>query len=80
VPERVAVVLPKWGMSMTEATVVEWRKAVGDRVAEGDALVLVETDKVEAVVEAPATGTLVAVHAAVDEDVEVGALLAELET
>ena len=78
-PERVAVVLPKWGMSMSEATVVEWLKAVGERVVAGEALVLVETDKVEAVVEAPATGTLVALHASVDDDVEVGALLAELE-
>ena len=74
------VVLPKWGMNMVEATVVEWLKAVGDRVAEGEPLVNVETDKVEAVVEAPASGTLVEILAGPDEDVAVGATLGLIET
>jgi pyruvate/2-oxoglutarate dehydrogenase complex dihydrolipoamide acyltransferase (E2) component len=69
------VVLPKWGMNMVEATVVEWLKAVGDRVEEGEPLVNVETDKVEAVVEAPVSGTLVEILTGPDEDVPVGATL-----
>ena len=74
------VVLPKWGMNMVEATVIEWLKAVGDRVEEGEPLVNVETDKVEAVVEAPASGTLVEILAGPDEDVAVGATLGLIET
>jgi len=36
VPEAVPIVLQKWGMNMVEATVVEWKKAVGDRVTQGE--------------------------------------------
>ena len=73
------VVLPKWGMNMVEATVVEWLKAVGDRVEQGEPLVSVETDKVEAIVEAPLSGTLVEILAGPDEDVPVGAALGLIE-
>ena len=73
------VVLPKWGMNMVEATVVEWLKAVGDRVEQGEPLVNVETDKVEATVEAPLSGTLVEILAGPDEDVPVGAALGLIE-
>jgi len=73
VPEP--VVLPKWGMNMVEATVVEWLKAVGERVEAGEALVNVETDKVEATVEAPVSGVLTEIVARADQDVPVGATL-----
>jgi len=73
VPEP--VVLPKWGMNMVEATVVEWLKAVGERVEAGEALVNVETDKVEATVEAPVSGVLAEIVARPDQDVPVGATL-----
>lgn len=69
------VVLPKWGMNMVEATVVEWLKAVGERVEAGEALVNVETDKVEATVEAPVSGVLTEIVARPDQDVPVGATL-----
>lgn len=69
------VVLPKWGMNMVEATVVEWLKAVGERVEAGEALVNVETDKVEATVEAPVSGVLAEIVARPDQDVPVGATL-----
>ena len=69
------VVLPKWGMNMVEATVVEWLKAIGERVEEGEPLVNVETDKVEATVEAPMSGILTEIVARPDQDVPVGATL-----
>lgn len=69
------VLLPKWGMNMVEATVVEWLKAVGERVEAGEALVNVETDKVEATVEAPVSGVLTEIVARPDQDVPVGATL-----
>lgn len=77
--ELVPVLLPKWGMNMVEATVVEWLKAVGDRVEAGEPLVGVETDKVEATVDAPVTGVLREIVAQPDEDVPVGATLGYLE-
>ena len=74
-PDPVAVVLPKWGMNMVEATVVEWLKGVGQRVEQGEPLVSVETDKVEAVVEAPVSGTLVETRAGPPADDPGGATL-----
>src|ERR1700694_5049390 len=52
------VTLPEMGESVTEGTVAKWLKQPGDPVREGEALVEVTTDKVDAEVPAPATGTL----------------------
>ena len=56
----VAVKLPEISMGVTEATIVRWLKAVGDRIEAGEPLVEVETAKSTVEVEAPAvkdTGT-----------------------
>ncbi len=58
---RLRVKMPKFGLTMTEGTIVEWRKAVGESVQAGEILLVVETDKAEVEVEAPASGTLVEV-------------------
>jgi pyruvate dehydrogenase E2 component (dihydrolipoamide acetyltransferase) len=68
--------MPKWGLSMQEGTVVDWAKAEGDPVAEGDSLVDVETSKITNVFEAPAAGTLRRIVASAGETLPVGALLA----
>jgi pyruvate dehydrogenase E2 component (dihydrolipoamide acetyltransferase) len=52
------VVMPKWGVTMQEGTLTEWLVDEGAPVQEGDALAHVETDKVDADVEAPAAGIL----------------------
>ena len=78
-PEQVPIVVPKAGMNMVEATVIAWRKSLGDRVEAGEPIVDLETDKVELQVEAPAAGVLREVFAAVDEDVAVGATLGVIE-
>ncbi|MDX6540652.1 MAG: hypothetical protein QOI71_2262 [Gaiellales bacterium] len=52
------VVLPKWGLTMLDATLVEWLKQEGERVEVDDAICLVETDKVDAEVTAPVAGVL----------------------
>ena len=74
------VTMPEMGESVTEGTVLEWHVSVGDWVEEGDTLVEVSTDKVDAEVPAPAAGTVTRLAVEPDEDVEVGALLAEMET
>jgi pyruvate/2-oxoglutarate dehydrogenase complex dihydrolipoamide acyltransferase (E2) component len=73
------VLLPKWGVSMKEATIVAWHKAEGDQVAAGEPLVDLVTDKVDMTFEAPFGGTLVRILAAADETVAVGAALAVIE-
>jgi len=50
------VILPKLGLTMEEGRLVAWRKREGDRVAAGDVLFEVETDKATMEVEAPASG------------------------
>ncbi len=73
------VTLPKWGMTMQEATVAEWLVKVGDQVTEGQPIVRVETDKVDAEVEAPGTGTLVEILVNDGEDADVGGVIGRIE-
>jgi pyruvate dehydrogenase E2 component (dihydrolipoamide acetyltransferase) len=53
-----AVKMPKTGMAMTEGTIVEWRVKEGDKVAVGDLLVEIETDKSAMEVESDFAGTV----------------------
>jgi multifunctional 2-oxoglutarate metabolism enzyme len=75
----VQISMPEMGESVTEGIVLEWHVAVGDYVNEGDTVVEVSTDKVDAEVPAPASGVITKLVAAVDEEVPVGAPLAEME-
>jgi 2-oxoglutarate dehydrogenase E2 component (dihydrolipoamide succinyltransferase) len=75
----VNVVVPDMGESVTEATVLEWRKKVGDRVAISDIVVELETDKVNLEVGAPAAGVISQIVAASGADVKVGDVLAIIE-
>src|SRR5215470_10439075 len=52
------VVLPKLGLTQDEGTIVRWVKPEGSRVAKGEPLFEVLTDKATIEVEAPASGTL----------------------
>src|SRR5256886_17505409 len=73
------VTLPEMGESVTEGTVAKWLKQPGDPVREGEALVEVTTDKVDAEVPAPATGKLVKILADAGQTIAVGAPLAAIE-
>lgn len=77
---REAVRLPQWGMGMTEATVVEWLKQVGDDVTEDEPIATIESAKAETELGAPYTGRLVEILAAADSTVPVGEVLAWIET
>lgn len=73
------VLLPKWGMNMQEGTITEWLVAAGDDVEEGQVIATVEADKVDAEIEAPATGTLAEILVEEDETVDVGTVLARID-
>ena len=75
----VQIQMPEMGESVTEGIVLEWHVAEGDFVNEGDTVVEVSTDKVDAEVPAPADGVITKLIASVDEEVPVGAPLAEME-
>src|SRR5687767_14373322 len=74
----VDIAMPQMGESVTEGTVLEWHKNEGDFVEEGETIVEVSTDKVDAEVPAPASGTLAKILKQADEDVKVGEVLAQL--
>src|SRR3712207_2498461 len=71
--------MPQMGVSVAEGTVVEWRKAVGDRVARDEAICAISTDKIDTDVEAPASGTLAEILVGVGTTVEVGTVLARID-
>jgi pyruvate dehydrogenase E2 component (dihydrolipoamide acetyltransferase) len=50
------VVMPKLGLTMEEATIVNWLKDEGDQVSKGEAILEIETDKSTVEVEAPVSG------------------------
>ena len=75
----VQVTLPEMGESVTEGTVAKWLKQVGDAVHEGEGLVEVTTDKVDAEVPSPSSGKLLKILAEAGTTIAVGAPLAEIE-
>ncbi len=75
----VQITMPEMGESVTEGIVLEWHVAEGDTVSEGDTIVEVSTDKVDAEVPAPMDGVITKLIAQVDDEVPVGAPLAEME-
>jgi pyruvate/2-oxoglutarate dehydrogenase complex dihydrolipoamide acyltransferase (E2) component len=77
---RVPVLLPRWGMTMLEGTLSEWMLGPGERVSEGDVIALVETEKVNGEVQAPASGILAEVLVRETETVETGTVIAYIET
>ncbi len=74
--EDIKVLLPKLGESIHSATIVQWFKKVGDPVNLDEPLLEVSTDKVNSEIPSPAAGVLKEIHAAPDQELQVGALIA----
>ncbi|HSD76770.1 MAG TPA: dihydrolipoamide acetyltransferase family protein [Solirubrobacteraceae bacterium] len=72
--------MPQMGVSVSEGTVVEWRKRVGDWVAYEEAICDISTDKIDTEVPSPAAGRLAEVLVEPGTTVEVGTVLARLAT
>ena len=70
------IVLPQWGMEMTDGTIVKWLKQEGDSVEEGEPILEVETAKIQTELESTATGILVHIMVAEGTIVPVRGLLA----
>lgn len=74
------VVLPKWGVTMQEATVTGWLVDVGDEISDGQPLVTVETDKVDGEVESHTDGVVEQILVSEGTEVPVGTVLATIRT
>src|SRR4051794_6898507 len=75
----VEIQMPQMGESVTEGTILEWHVSEGQEVSEGDTVVEVSTDKIDAEVPAPTSGIVTKLLAAVDDTVEVGQVLAQID-
>jgi len=71
-----SVLMPKFGLTMTEGKIVEWRKKQGDEVKKGDILFIFETEKVTYEAEATESGILGKILMRADETASVGAIVA----
>lgn len=76
---RVAVRMPRFGMTMEAGIIVEWLAQTGDTLSAGDGFAVITTEKVEVELEAPADGTLVELCCDLDEEVPVGEVVAWIE-
>ena len=72
------VVMPQMGDSVTEGTILEWHVEEGGTIAVDDILVEISTDKVDAEMPSPASGTVVEILAQAGDDVQVGQVLARI--
>ena len=72
------ILVPVLGESITEATVAKWLKKEGDTVEADEAIVELETDKVNLEVPSPIDGVLFEINSKDGETVEVGALLGSI--
>jgi 2-oxoglutarate dehydrogenase E2 component (dihydrolipoamide succinyltransferase) len=73
------IVVPDLGESVIEATVAEWTKQEGDRVAAGETVLVLETDKVTLEVAAEKDGVLARIERQPGDDVQVGDVLGVIE-
>ena len=72
------VVMPKMGESITEGTILEWKKKVGDTINKDETLLEISTDKVDSEIPSPATGTVVEIIAQVNDTIPVGDVIARI--
>ena len=73
------ILVPVLGESITEATVAKWLKNEGDKVTADEAIVELETDKVNVEVPAPSSGTIEKISVKEGQTVNVGALLGTIK-
>ena len=76
----IPIYMPKFGMTMEAGLIVEWLVAEGDAVAEGEGVVVIETEKVSTEVEAPAAGVVLELSCEVDDEVPVGEVIGYIES
>ena len=75
----VNIVVPEMGESVVDARVARWLKKAGDNVTVGEALVELETDKVDIEVAASKTGVLASITHADGADVKIGDVLGTID-
>ncbi|HEY5389365.1 MAG TPA: dihydrolipoamide acetyltransferase family protein [Solirubrobacteraceae bacterium] len=75
----VEIVMPQMGISVAEATLIGWRRNVGEEIAADEPICDISSDKVDSEVPAPAAGRVVELLVAEGETVDVGTVIATIE-
>src|SRR3954447_10500342 len=70
--------MPQMGVSVSEGTITEWLKQVGDEVAYEEPICVISTDKIDTELPSPAAGTLSEILVDVGQTVDVGTPLARI--
>jgi pyruvate dehydrogenase E2 component (dihydrolipoamide acetyltransferase) len=70
-----SITIPQLDVNIVDVTITQWNIAVGDSVVQGDCVAVLTTDKASYELEAPASGTLLAIHAPVKSIVPTGSLI-----
>ena len=74
------VVMPKMGESITEGTILEWYKKIGDEIEQDETLLEIGTDKVDSEIPSPSSGVITMIMAEPNDVVDVGEVIAKIET
>ena len=74
------VIMPKMGESITEGTILEWYKEVGEAIDKDETLLEIGTDKVDSEIPAPDSGIIVEILAKPNDVIDVGEVIAKIET
>lgn len=74
------MLMPKMGESITEGTILKWLISVGDAVTKDETILEISTDKVDSEIPAPVSGVISTFVAQEGETVDVGAVIAIIET
>ena len=74
------VVMPKMGESITEGTILEWRKQVGDKIELDEILLEIGTDKVDSEIPSSASGVIIELLAKPNDVIEVGKVIAKIDS
>jgi pyruvate dehydrogenase E2 component (dihydrolipoamide acetyltransferase) len=77
---KVDIVMPKMGESISEGTLIKWHKKEGDPVKKDEIIYEISTDKVDTEIPSPEDGVLVDIKVNEQETVEVGTVVAVIET
>ena len=74
----VDVLMPKLGESITEGTILEWKKSVGDDIKKDETLLEISTDKVDSEIPSPESGKIIQILYNVNDVVPVGEVIAKI--
>ena len=72
--------MPKMGESITEGTILEWYKKVGDSIEKDETLLEIGTDKVDSEIPSPASGVIEEILAEPNDVIDVGEVIARINS